>query len=54
MGELETKCIASLPFEPPFFFRYVDDIITAVPTYETDTILKTFNSYNQKIQYNLQ
>ena len=53
MDDLETKCIASLPFLLPFFFRYVDDIITAEPTDEIDTILKTFNSYNHKIQFTI-
>ena len=51
MDDLETKCIASLPFKLPFFFRYVDDIITAVPANKIDTILNTFNSYNHKIQF---
>ena len=38
MDDLETKCIASLPFQLPLFFRYVDDIITAVPTNESATL----------------
>ena len=54
MDDLETKCIASLPFQLPFFFRYVDEIITAVPTNEIDTILNTFNSYNHKIQFTIE
>ena len=51
MDDLETKCVVSLPFELPFFFRYVDDIITAVPANEIHTIMNTFNSYNHKIQF---
>ena len=51
MDDLESKCIASLPFKLPFFFRYVDDIITAVPANEIDIIVNTFNSYNHKIQF---
>ena len=54
MDDLETKCIASLPFQLPFFFRYVDDIITAVPTDKIDTILNTFNSYNHKIKFTIE
>ena len=54
MDDLETKCIASLPFQLPFFFRYLDDIITAIPTNEVDTILNTFNSYNRKIQITIE
>ena len=30
MNDLETKCISSLLSQPPFYFRYVDDIITAI------------------------
>ena len=36
------------------FFGYVDDIITAVPTNEIDTILNTFNSYNHKIHFTIE
>ena len=54
MDDLETKRIASLPFKLPFFFRYVDDIITAVPTDKIDTILNTFNSYKHKIQFTIE
>ena len=31
LDDLVSKCISSLPFKLPFYFRYVDDIITAVP-----------------------
>ena len=51
MDDLETKCISSIPFQPPFYFRYVDDIITAVPSDEITTIKNIFNSYNHKIQF---
>ena len=51
MDDLESNCIASLPFKPPFFFRYVDDIITAVPHDKIDTIKNTFNNFNHKIQF---
>ena len=54
MDDLETKCITSIPFQVLFFFRYVDDIITAVPTNEIDKILNTFNSYSHKIQFTIE
>ena len=40
--------ILSLPFQLPFYFRYVDDIITAVPSDEITIIKNIFNSYNHK------
>ena len=54
MDDLEKQCIASLPFRLPFYFRYVDDIITAVPADEIDKIRNTFNSYNHKIQFTVE
>ena len=54
LDDLEKKCITSLPFQLPFYFRYVDDIITAVPYNEIDTIKNTFNSYNHKIQFTVE
>ena len=54
MDDLEKQCIPSLPFRLPFYFRYVDDIITAVPAEEIDKIRNTFNSYNHKIQFKVE
>ena len=48
MDDLETECIAYLPFKLPFFCRYVDGIITAVLANEIDTMMNTFNSYTGK------
>ena len=54
MYDLENKCISTLPFQLPFYFRYVDDIITAVPSDEITTIKNIFNSYNLKIQFTVE
>ena len=54
MDDLEKKCISSLPFQLPFYFRYVDDIITAVPSVEITTVKNIFNSYNHKIQFTVE
>ena len=53
MDDLESHCIASLPFQLPFYFRYVDVIITAVPHNKIDTIKNTFNNYNHKIKFRI-
>ena len=53
MDGLESKCIASLPFQLPFYFRYVD-IITAVPHNKIDTIKDTFNNFNHRIQFTIE
>ena len=54
MDNFEKKCIDSLPFQVPFYFRYVDNILTAVAINEFDTIKKTLNSYNHKIQITIE
>ena len=51
MDDLESKCIASLPLQLPFYFRYVDGIITAVPHNKIDTIKNILNNFNHKIQF---
>ena len=54
LDDLESKCIASLPFQLPFHFRYVDDIITAVPFNKIEIVKNSFNSYNHKIQFKIE
>ena len=54
MDDLESKCIASLHFQLPFYYRYVDDIITTVPLNKIKTIKNIFNSYNHKIQFTIE
>ena len=54
MDDLETNCISTLPFQLPFYFRYVDDIITAVPANQIDTIKNSFNRHNHKIQFTVE
>lgn len=38
MEDLEESVIEKLPFNLPFFFRYVDDCITAVPRNRVDVV----------------
>ena len=54
MDDLETKCVSSLSFQSHFYFRYVDYIITAVPSDEITIIKNIFNSYNHKIQFTVE
>jgi hypothetical protein len=43
-----------LDFRPPFFFRYVDDIITAVTKSQVQSVLTRFNSFHERIQFTLE
>ena len=51
MDDLETNCLSQLSFQPTFFHRYVDDIITCIPKNKTNEIINTFNTYNQRLQF---
>lgn len=54
MENLENSILNSLDFEPLFYFRYVDDIITAIPTNKIDSFLEKFNSKNTRIKFTLE
>ena len=54
MSELQSTSIAKLPFQLPFFKRYVDDIITCVPHDQIDTLLTTFNSFHPRLQFTVE
>uniref|UniRef100_A0A6P7GU27 Uncharacterized protein LOC114346723 n=1 Tax=Diabrotica virgifera virgifera TaxID=50390 RepID=A0A6P7GU27_DIAVI len=46
--------ITQLPFELPFLYKYVDDIICAVPSYHINTTLNIFNSFNKHLQFTIE
>lgn len=54
MEDLETTVLSKMNFEIPFFFRYVDDIITAVPQDQVENTLKKFNEYHKKLQFTVE
>ena len=51
---LQEEVIRKLGFPLPFFYRYVDDIITAVPIDKKCDILTKFNNYNDRLQFTLE
>lgn len=51
MEDLEETVLSEIGFEIPFFFRYEDDCVTAVPNDKTDQILAVFNKYNKSLQF---
>lgn len=54
MQDLQDQCIKKLPFQLPFFKRYVDDIITSIPINQEQSILDIFNCYHPKLQFTLE
>ncbi|XP_046466612.1 uncharacterized protein [Neodiprion pinetum] len=51
LDDLEQYCLNKLDFKPSFFFRYVDDIITAVPSNKVAEMLSVFNSFHPRLQF---
>lgn len=51
MEALETECLSKLEHKPAFYGRYVDDIIMTYRSDGIETLLNTFNAYNNNIQF---
>lgn len=51
---LEESVLSKWQYDIPFFFRYVDDILTAVPNNEINNFQKLFNSYDTNIQFTVE
>jgi len=53
MQDLENLVIErhKLPFKLLIYYRYVNDIILAVPNYVLDMVLQTFNSVYKRLQF---
>ena len=48
------KTIDKLKFRVPFFFRYVDDIITCATEREIPSILEFFKKYHPRIKFKIE
>lgn len=53
LRDLEKKAIAILSFPLPFYTRYVDDIVLAVPSSMLNNVLTTFNSFHSRLQFTM-
>lgn len=54
LQDLENKALASLKFIPPFYLRYVDDLILAIPPFLLNHTLDTFNSFYSRLQFTME
>jgi hypothetical protein len=54
MQDLEKKAINSLNYELQFYYRYVDDIILSLPKAEVNSLLYTFNSVHDRLQFTIE
>lgn len=51
LQDLEINGINKLPFNVPIYFRYVDDILLAIPENEIHTTVNVFNSLHNRLQF---
>jgi len=49
--DLEREVLGKLDFRLPFYFKYMGDILTAVPKTAIDTIIDKFNAYHPRLQF---
>ena len=54
MEHFEEKCLPKLKFPVPFFFRYVDDIITCAPESEIFSMKIIFEKYHPRIKFEVE
>lgn len=54
LEDLKLEIIPKLPFELPYYVRFVDDIKTAIPDDGENVILKLFNSYHKRLQFTIE
>jgi len=54
MQDLENSVLNTVKFPIPIFYRYVDDILLAVPEEKIDLILNKFNSFHPRLQFTLE
>jgi predicted GIY-YIG superfamily endonuclease len=54
MNILLRKVLPKLPFEVPFCFRYVDDLLLSIPKDQVEATLKTFNSYSGWLKFTIE
>lgn len=51
METLEEKQLANLDFNLPFFYRYVDDIVSCIPEDRIESTLTLLNSFHPRLQF---
>lgn len=54
MEDLERTCLSKLPFPVPFYVRYVDDILIAVPNDCVNQVLEEFNGFHPRLQFTVE
>jgi len=53
MQDLKENILNSLNIRPPLYYRYVDDILSALEE-EIHNIFKKFNSYHHRLKFTME
>ena len=54
MNDLEVERLSNLNLTVPFYYRYVDDILLALPEGEVDRVLEVFNAKPYQIKFTME
>jgi len=54
LQDLEEKALSNINLNLSFYYRYVDDIILAAPFNHSTNILNIFNSFHNRLQFNIE
>src|SRR5436190_1071509 len=54
MQDVENNALELLRIKLPFFLKYVDNIVCAIPNNSVDHILKIFNSIHPRLQFTME
>ena len=51
MHNLEKSCLSQLSFQPVFFKKFLDDILTCIPADKIENALHVFNNENENLKF---
>lgn len=51
LQDIENKALYKIGIKLPIYYRYVDDILLAIPKHLVNNIVDIFNSYHSRIQF---
>jgi len=54
MEDIESQALKALNCRLPIYYRYVDDIMLAVPHNMTTELLQTFNSFHPRLKFTIE
>lgn len=54
MEDLENTCLANLRYQPAFYYRYVDHILTTYDKDRLGELVHTFNNYDEHLRFTIE